>query len=407
MSPTPLFYDIHQQLSNGEYLRLGQLAVQIDEKKRIEIVQFRYNPNYITHPSAQPISPLMGPLSDQTYSFESDGRSFVGFIDDLLPDDWGKRVIARKLGRRFITDLDALEQVGNSISIGATKVTPLGHDVNWSHGIPLAEAESTIQLLYEGRIEELTPDQLEAGLLIQGGSQVGGARSKMLIIDHEDVPCVIKPNQARDPFDYAALEWASLEVCRLAGLPTATARLYELASSVRALIITRFDVSPEGNRKHLLTINSLLKDTHTQMDAMQYSYEDIAMCIKKFSWRPKQDLRQLLGHMLINQALSNTDDHLRNFSMQQNQRGWELCPIYDVHPHQFFRAEHACLFEGSGYLPKLESALTTGKALGLSLRDSEEIQHKVQKALESWPTLLLKAGITDQKALNLVPITQY
>lgn len=406
---SPRFYNLHKLGEYGESRLLGQFAISIDDAGRIEQMQFRYHADYLAQADIKnhthSISPLLTKVSPQVVSFDSDGRSFVGFIDDLLPDDWGKKVIARRLGKRFITDLTALDFIGQGASVGAVKITPLQCEPNWNLGLPLSRVEHIIHALFNGDLDQLTREEQEASLLVQGGSQVGGARPKMLVLDGAGMPCVIKPNQRQDAFDYAALEWASLEVCRLAGIPTAEASLYEL-NGVRSLLVKRFDVCESAGRFHMVSINSLLKDPNSQMDAMQYSYENIADCIRKFSWRAREDLQQLFAQMLINQALSNTDDHLRNFSMMQTNKGWQLSPVYDVVPQQFFRAEHACMFAGSGYLPKLSEALDSGKALGLSKTDSETILARVITALYAWPDLLAQHGITDQHALELVETTQ-
>ena len=78
MTSSPLFYDIHQMLLTGESLRLGVLAIETNSQGRIEQMQFRYEDSFLAHPEARPISPLMPVLSDDTYTFKSDGdRSWV------------------------------------------------------------------------------------------------------------------------------------------------------------------------------------------------------------------------------------------------------------------------------------------------------------------------------------------
>ena len=400
------FYDIHQMHMNGESCRAGVLAIEATAQGRIERMQFRYNPEYLGNRLAAPISPLLPNLTEDTYSFPSDGHSFVGFIDDLLPDDWGKRIIARRLGKKHITNLTALNFIGGGASIGANKVTSIGEKPNWSNGVSIGDAETTIEALYNGDIDALNPDQLEAIHLVQGGSQVGGARPKMLVIDKENSSCLIKPNLDTDKFDYAAAEWASLEVCRIAGIPTADAYIYTLNKTIRSLMIKRFDISDDGGRYELATINSLLKDPTTQCDALNYSYEDIADCIRKFSHQPKEDLDQLFGQLLINQALSNTDDHLRNFSMMRTVRGWQLSPVYDVLPQQMHRGEHACTFNNSGFLPILDDYANTGKKLGLRKNDCESVAERVAGALQQWPEILASTGLINKSLEELIITTQ-
>ena len=403
------FYNLHKHAESGQSILLGQFAISVDPAGRIEQMQFRYHADYLALADGDhrdgSISPLLPEVDDQVYSFDSDGRSFVGFIDDLLPDDWGKKVIARRLGKRFITDLMALDFIGRGASIGAVKITPVNHEANWGLGLRLNRVEHIIDALFNGQLDQLSQQEQEAALLVQGGSQVGGARPKILVLDDQNIPHVIKPNQRQDAFDYAALEWASLEICRLSGIPTAEASLYEL-NGIRSLLIKRFDVTESGGRLHMVSVNSLLKDPASQMDAMQYSYEDIADCIRKYSCCPREDLQQLFAQMLINQVLSNSDDHLRNFSMMQTEQGWQLAPVYDVVPQQFYPAEHACMFNGSGYLPKLVDAELSGKRLGLSKKDILDVKERVENALSHWRMLLKEKGISDERALRLTEITQ-
>jgi serine/threonine-protein kinase HipA len=406
MTNTVLFNEVHQLQMNGESLRIGMIAIEVTPQSRIEKIQFKYRSDYLANSSIEPISPLMGSIKSGTYTFPSDGHSFVGFIDDLLPDDWGKKIIAKSLGKRHVTNLTAIDFIGSGVSIGANKITNVGGTPNWSNGVPIEDAERTIKALFNGEIDSLSPDELEAIHIVQGGSQVGGARPKMLVIDGNGDPCVIKPNQSTDKYDHATLEWASLEVCRLAGLPTANAYIYYLNNSICSLMIERFDITPLGGRYEMVTINSLLKDPNTQCDALNFSYEDIADCIRKYSYQPREDLMQLYGQLLINQALSNTDDHLRNFSMIRDKSGWKMSPIYDVLPQHFHRGEHACTFNNSGFLPLLADYADTGRLLGLREKDYELVAGRVIDALSEWEYLLDWAELQDPRINNLLNITQ-
>lgn len=400
------YFDVHKQLPDGTSMILGFLAISHTKTGKIIEQQFMYEAEYTSHPLAAEISPLMGLDKQGMQRFPSDGSSFVGFIDDLLPDDWGKRLIARHINKRFITNLTSLNYIGTGSSIGACKITMDGEVPNWDEGLCLDKADKIIESLNSGDIEALSREELEYVALVRGGSAIGGARPKMLVKDLEGNACMIKPNQVTDNHDVVTLEWASLEICRMAGLRAAESSIYTLNGKIKSLLIKRFDTTPEKGRRQLATINSLLKDPHTQCDAMNYSYEDIAGCIKKFCWDVKTDLMQLFGAMLINQALGNTDDHLRNFSLLSSDKGWELSPIYDVLPHFPLHAEHASRFNNSGYLPKLSSAIDTGKALGLSRADAVLVSARVVEALSNWQELLVKEGVDDPDLLNVPEATQ-
>ena len=119
----------------------------------------------------------------------------------------------------------------------------------------------------------------------------------------------------------------------------------------------------------MVSMNSLLKSTYNQEDPANGSYEDIARCIRDYSCQPDEDLKQLYLQLLLNEAIGNTDDHLRNFAMIKEDSGWRLSPAYDVVPQEYMQAEHAISFNKSFILPRLELASDTAKRLGLTLKD--------------------------------------
>jgi hypothetical protein len=57
-------------------------------------------------------------------------------------------------------------------------------------------------------------------------------------------------------------------------------------------------------------------------------------------------------------------------------------------------------------LPKLSSAIDTGKALGLSRADAVLVSTRVVDALSNWKALLIKEGVDDPDLLNIPEATQ-
>ena len=136
-------------------------------------------------------------------------------------------------------------------------------------------------------------------------------------------------------------------------------------------------------------------------DELALDVEDIADIIKRYSYQPREDLIQLFCQLIINEALLNTDDHERNFSMLEDENGWRLSPVYDVVPEEDFYSEHAIAFNGSKFLPKFSDAMNTGKLLGVKKSDCIDAINKIEKALAAWPSLLLQVGIDDERLLGL------
>jgi hypothetical protein len=75
-------------------------------------------------------------------------------------------------------------------------------------------------------------------MLARSGSQAGGARPKLIVSEKRAKGSrfwLVKFNRFADPFNYARLEWACLELCRLAGLPVPAAECMTLPSGRTAL----------------------------------------------------------------------------------------------------------------------------------------------------------------------------
>jgi hypothetical protein len=83
-----------------------------------------------------------------------------------------------------------------------------------------------------------------------------------------------------------------------------------------------------------------------------------------------------------------------------------LKPYSKAQKNDLRYAEHANRFNNLGYLPKLSSAIVTGKALGLSRADAVLVSTRVVDALSNWKELLIKEGVDDPDLLNIPEATQ-
>jgi len=292
-------------------------------------------------------------------------------------------------------------------AIGAIKVVPAAENTppDWQDGVALSSINTIAEAIWQGNWEALSDaDHAISSLLMVGGSRSGGARPKLLITDKGQA-WLAKFNRAQDNFDMAAVEWTCLQIARIAGLKVAEATIEQLGPH-RYLKLKRFDISPEGGRYHLLSCNSLLKAVYSQDDPHQGRYEDIADLIRQYCDDPVTDLQQLLGQALINSALHNTDDHLRNFSLLHTGQGWQLSPAYDIVPDETLGSYHQLTLAGKPFLPDLEHAVLAGKALGVGKADSCRVAQRVAEALTHWPRLLKQAGVQAEAFERLIKIVR-
>jgi hypothetical protein len=66
---------------------------------------------YLAHPNARAFMLQGYPLQQDVFNTLTDGKNFPGFIDDFLPDDWGRKIVARKLKRRFIDQITLMKNM--------------------------------------------------------------------------------------------------------------------------------------------------------------------------------------------------------------------------------------------------------------------------------------------------------
>ncbi|NVK43205.1 MAG: type II toxin-antitoxin system HipA family toxin [Oceanospirillaceae bacterium] len=370
------YFDLHVQLKPDLVILAGEVSLYIKDNGRIEFIDFAYTDEYLSVDRIEPLTPAGPPLLNTTQRYMSDGRSLPGFIDDLLPDDWGKRVIASQFNSKVADKLLVLNQCHKGCGIGAYRLSPKGLKPNWSHGTKLDN--SSIDRYSENLID-LNIDHD----IIESSSLVGGAQPKGLI-QINGKPYLLKLNAAvSSSYNSAILEHAALETIRSSGLRAPNSQVISFKHetySLQGILIERFDIKPNGCFKPMVSINSLLKSTYTQEDPANGSYEDIARCIRDYSCHPVEDLKQLFFQLLLNEAIGNTDDHLRNFAMIKEDSGWQLSPAYDVVPQEHLQAEHAISFNKSFILPRLELASDTAKKLGLTLGEEvNSIQQTIQR----------------------------
>lgn len=159
------------------------------------------------------------------------------------------------------------------------------------------------------------------------------------------------------------------------------------------------------SRRHLITINALLKDTATQRDkGSVFRYDDITDIVRKYSIDIEADLSQLLRLMLFNRAINNTDDHERNFSLISEGDGYRLSPGYDMVPSLITGAYPVAGYQYSPWAPTPSEAKNCGKVFGLPKTVVNRIADQVINAVEQWPVWALKNDVSQKDSDNIKQI---
>ncbi len=399
------------------YLNTPELGVQhcgsfqIREKgSQVKGISFKYSPSYIEQSNAFAIDPALLRLNPKQKVLE-EAEAAPGFIDDYLPDDWGRKVLIRLYSRKQRKAFDAnkvsdmLSVLGSS-RIGALSIVPFEQEeppiyTAGASSEKLEQAEAAAQQLDSGEFESLTLDDASLVFLSSNGTGVGGARPKALINDN-GVEYLAKFNRSLDQYNMARTEHACLLMANALGICDTRSHVRVSLDKRELLMQERFDVV-EGGRRHMITINALLKEPVTQRDSgLAFTYNRIAELLARYSGQIEKDLELLVTQMLFNRAIHNTDDHERNFSLWHNGTDYALTPGYDMVPTLDSGSYHAASFAYSAFPPKpSELALHPIKLFGLSKTAVKAISEKVVTTVDNWRVYAEQAGLDEEGAVKV------
>lgn len=352
--------DVWLTLADGAHLHAGELVCTDADAQGRYASAFRYVPDYLADPRAFALDPAALPLGAQEYQ-SGQLNPPLSVLEDALPDAWGRRVLVLNhgLGRGRQSEPHLLRVLGGA-GLGALSFAPAGQ-------IP-APHESSVQSVALDALADAAA-KLEAGaeidaasrLLLAAGSSPGGARPKALVYD-DNGHWLAKFSSRRDDCDVVGLEATSLALAREAGLVVPDFRVVALSGTRRALLVRRFDRTPARGRLHMLSFRALLQASGYYVQG----YADLIAALRRYGAEPETDVPRLFRQMVFNALLGNTDDHLKNFWMLHDTRGWVLSPAFDLLPDTGQLREHVLVFDQSPTAPKPAQLAALGRKWGVA-----------------------------------------
>lgn len=406
-------FDLYLNTAELGIMHIADVALQ-EEQGVVSNVGFRYKEKYLAQSHAFAIDPAQLPLRSKEYSFAC-RQSAPAFIDDYLPDAWGRQVLTKLAMQRNQQRLNAnniremlsfLQQVHSRI--GALCFVEQGQTPHYAVGIALdklQQAEQTAQHIDQQEFTDLDRHAVGLVYLANSGSGVGGARPKALVHD-QDTAYLAKFNRSSDRYNNARVELACLLMAQRAGIHIGQAKVISDINQRDALLLERFDIDGDA-RRHLITANGLLKQASTQQDAgHSFRYDDLYRLLQQYSCNIEEDLKQLLRLMLFNRAINNTDDHERNFSFIHTTKGYQLAPAYDLVPSLAVGEYHAAGFAYQAYPPTATEAEKMGKIFGLAKGDVSAIAQQIRDAIGQWPYYAEQAGASEEQMQQVGKVFQ-
>jgi len=363
---------------DGKPTLCGVLRLDDEGDERF-FASFTYVQSYLDNPRAFPLDPLNLPLLDVRTTFSTTNRfKTLGAIFDAAPDAWGRTVMRLDKGGARVAEGEILMK-GKGMGVGAILFS--------SQLLPANAVQKRILLPEIDQINSLSEllADMDAGIKpkemhsdVMGSSwDIGGTRPKTLVRDEHGQIWIAKFPRSGDTFDRQRVEYANLTMARDIGLNVPDIQLGETHQGA-VLLSRRFDRQVDEDasikRRHYLSgaslispdVDALKRALDSPIGKATYSYARLADVIRRISSNPVIDLKELYARMLLNVAVHNTDDHLKNigFLKDDHSHYYRLSPLFDV-VTQEGNAKHYLHLGAMGRESSFENALSEYRRFGL------------------------------------------
>lgn len=299
-------------------------------------MSFRYDPDVVAEYGA---SSVLLSLSLPVDRKKIDGPAVYNYFDGLLPEGQVRSHLASENGLSTPDALGLLAILGADCA-GAVQALPAGISPDGPAGSQPMTVDEVV-----GVVEALPTWDLPDDFAIT--ASLGGIQSKVLLSRHGDgwawpgpgavSTHIIKPEPLDSPVPHllASEDWA-LKVAAAAGLPAAQAHR-ETFGARQAIVVTRYDRTPDGGRLHQEDFTQALALASTSKYETSTTppsrLTQLARAAAPHTRDDREFRRELLRAITFNLVIGNGDAHSKNYSMLLRDGGEVmLAPLYDIAP---------------------------------------------------------------------------
>lgn len=384
---------IHIILDDGRIVLAGRL---LSRNLRLELRTgyqgfFQYDEQFLSSPERYALDPFILPLNNDIFKAMRPERGIHGVFEDSLPGSWGERFLAQKAN--IHTGHYAPAHLLRALGAGGLGAIIYSEKSSFLRVTPdrSLDFEYMRDVLNEAEQFEKSLQPLDLKFLITGGHSAGGARPKVLVKFQND-NFLAKFSSIQDPNKslICRLEQAGLALGRQIGLQVPDF-IFKKVRNRPVLLVKRFDVTAGGGRRALVSFRTLL---NWFTDPESISYGDMAEVIRRISAAPAQDLELLFKQMIFNILIVNTDDHLQNFSMVHDSKGWRLSPAYDLVPN-LWREDQVLMVGGRHGNLTAQNVLDEGTRFGFTRKRAGRIITEVIERFSGWEKIIDHKKITN------------
>lgn len=317
---------------NGRSLRA---SVNWQEVGRLQEVSglwsFQYAPEWLDNPKGFALSPHL-PLSQEPLLDGASQRPVQWYFDNLLPEE-DQRVLLAKDAR-----LDAADAFGLLAWYGAESagsVTLLPPEAAPQTAEPLRPLPDDA---LQARIRQLPKAPLTQAAIKR--MSLAGAQHKLAVVLQDGLlfePAgatpsthILKPDHPDEDYPHSVInEWFVMRLAKRLGLDVPAVHRRYVPSPV--YLIDRFDriAGAQGwQRRHAIDACQLL-GLDRSFKYSQGSMESLA-ALANACRSPAVARARLLGWLVFNVLVGNSDAHLKNLSFLVSHEGVQLAPFYDL-----------------------------------------------------------------------------
>jgi len=356
---------------------------------------FQYGHRYLARPNAIPLDPVNLPLTGKEYLTRKN-KGIFGVLGDVLPDSWGRYILAKQLNLPFGTLKDfeliglASNQTVGALSFGKTPKKPTSKA---RKAVAFDDLDEMARVF--DRVVEEEPLPPEIRYLLRQGTSLGGAQPKCPV-EIKGEQWIAKFESSKTLVRYPPIEFATMTLARQAGIMIPEIRLEKISGRF-VYLVKRFD-RQNGDRIPFLSFLALSNLDRDEIE--RGSYPGIATQMRKFVEHVRADHHELYRRMVFNIYVRNEDDHLRNHGFIYR-NGWSLSPAFDILPMPS-RARTAEVFHlslqvgDSGSAATFANLLSQCEHFSLSREEAIDVIREVHDALAGWESTLAGAGVNKQ-----------
>lgn len=381
---------------------------------------FAYSRDWLQNPHRFALSPDLPLVQGHQFHAVKDSNqsTFFHCFADVEPDGWGRTVIQRDYAKQRkeardnrpvvdqLNDFDMLLWVNDFTRVGAIRfrddegrfLRPSGSQRDTPPLIALPKLLSASKAVEENKE---TARDLE--FLRGNGTSLGGLRPKCAILDQDGSLAIGKFPSVNDTRSIVHGEVLALTLASHSGIQAAKARVVDSRGTPVA-VISRFD-RHAGKRLMYLSAKSLLQASRVR----QYTYVDIADCLRIYSSQAAADMRELWRRMVFNILINNVDDHLNNHGfLHCSGEQWTLAPAFDLNPFpDKERALKTWISEQAGDAASLTEAMKVVPHFGLNKRSAMAILEEVKAAVSKWRRVAQTIGMSTTDMERFAPAFEH